>query len=214
MRSAVVASLIVVVIIVSAGAGYLAGSSIRTTATATATSFETTTATTTEVVTSYTSTYCTISGPPGGISVRFLNSSTMAPIAGVYVVAVNRPFYCSGYSTFAPFPAGPQTVTIFTTSATEWYPLSSDSNAAYSIAAFYEGHSYNFTADLRPVSLTCATLYIPSGETNVTITTFGENCYSGTPPTINSLALANVTISGYPGEIAVNPNASKIYVGD
>jgi len=175
MRSEVVASLIVVALLAGAGVGYFAWSGSRTTVTATTTSAETTTATTTEVVTSLV-TYCSISGQPGGISVRFLNSSTMAPIAGVYVFAVNRPFYCSGFSTVAPFPAGPQTVTSFTTSGSEWYPLSSDSNAAYSIAAFYAGHSYNFTANLRPVSLTCATLYIPSGQTNVTITTFGMSC--------------------------------------
>jgi hypothetical protein len=174
MKNGVVASLLVVAILVGAGAGYFAGSSIRPTATTTTTSFQTTTATTTEVVTSYTSTYCSISGQPGGISVRFLNSSTKLPVAGVYVVAVNRPFYCSGG--IALTPAGPQTVAIFTTNETEWYPLSSDSDAAYSIAAFYAGHSYNFTASLRPVSFTCATLYLPSGQTNVTITEFGMSC--------------------------------------
>jgi hypothetical protein len=176
MRSEVVASLIVVAVIVGAGAEYFAGSSTRTTVTSTIVSVETTTATATEFVTSYTSIYCTITGQPGGISVRFLNSSTMAPIAGVYVVALNKSFSCGGGA--APSPATPQTVTIFTTNETEWYPLSSESNAAYLIAAFYAGHSYNFTASLRPVSFTCATLLIPSGQTNVTITTFGMSCGS------------------------------------
>ena len=174
MRNLVVAALLVVAILASAGAGYFASSSLRPTTTTTTTSFLTTTATTTEVATSYTSASCIITGQPGGISVRFLNGSTMAPIAGVYVVAVSRPFFCTGGST--PIPAGPQTVAIFTTNATEWNPLASDNNAAYSIAAFYAGHSYNFTADLRPVSFTCATLYLPSGHTNVTITTFGMPC--------------------------------------
>jgi len=175
MKNGVVAAL-VIAILVGAGAGFFAGSSIRSTSTTTATNFETTSATTTEVVTSYVSTYCTITGQPGGISVRFLNSSTMAPVPGVYIVAVNRPFYCSGYAGEPAYPATAQTATVFTTNSVEWYPLSSDNNFAYSIAAFYGGHSYNFTANLRPVSFTCATLYIPSGQTNVTITTFGNSC--------------------------------------
>jgi hypothetical protein len=174
MRNRVVAVLLVVAILAGAGAGYFASSSLRPTATTTTTSFLTTTATTTEVVTSYTSTSCIITGQPGGISVRFLNGNTMAPVAGVYVVALSTPFYCSGGIGLTP--AGPQTVAIFTTNGTEWYPLSSDNNAAYSITAFYAGHSYNFMANLRPVSFTCATLYLPSGQTNVTITTFGMPC--------------------------------------
>jgi hypothetical protein len=174
MRSGAVASLAIIAVLIGTGGGYFAGSTTRTTITATITSIETKTATATEVVTSYASTYCSISGQLGGISVRFLNSSTMEPIAGVYVVAVNKPFSCGGGAT--PFPATPRTVATFTTNGTEWYPLSSESNAAYSIAAFFAGHSFNFTANLRPVSLTCATLLIPSGQTNVTITTMGMSC--------------------------------------
>jgi hypothetical protein len=174
MRNEVVAVLLVILVAGGLGVGYFAGNINRQTVTRTSTNIETSTATSTEVVTTYLSTYCTISGQPGGISVRFLNSTTLTPVNGVYVVAVNRPFLCGGSSTLTP--AGPQTVTIFTTGGSEWYPLSSDSNHAYSIAAFYAGHSYNFTADLRPVSMTCATLYIPSGQTNVTITMFGMSC--------------------------------------
>lgn len=33
-------------------------------------------------------------------------------------------------------------------------------------------------------------------------------------PTVSSVAAANVTISGYPGEIAIDPNTSRIYVSD
>jgi len=174
MRNGIAAVALVILVAGSLGVGYFVGNINRQTVTTTTTNVETSTATSTEVVTTYLSTYCIISGQPVGISVRFLNSTTLTPVNGVYVVAVSRPFLCSGSSTWTP--SGPQTVTIFTTSGSEWYPLSSDSNAAYSIAAFYAGHSYNFTADLRPVSMTCATLYIPSGQTNVTITEFGMSC--------------------------------------
>ncbi|HUI23504.1 MAG TPA: hypothetical protein VLY82_03825 [Nitrososphaerales archaeon] len=175
MRNGVVAIVLAILVVGSLGVGYFVGNINQRTVTTTPTNIETSTATSTKVVaTTYLSTYCTISGQPGGISVRFLNSTTLTPVNGAYVVAVNRPFLCSGGTTLTP--AGPQTVTIFTTNRSEWYPLSSDSNHAYSIAAFYAGHTYNFTADLRPVSITCATLYIPSGQTNVTITTFGNTC--------------------------------------
>jgi hypothetical protein len=174
MRNGVVAIVLGILVVGSLGVGYFVGNINQKTFTTTTTSIETTTTTSTEVVTTYLSPYCTITGQPGGISVRFLNSTTLTPVNGVYVVAVSRPFLCSDGSTLTP--AGPQTVAIFTTGGSEWYPLSSDSNHAYSIAAFYAGHTYNFTADLRPVSMTCATLYIPSGQTNVTITEFGTTC--------------------------------------
>jgi hypothetical protein len=91
MKNGVVAAVLVVLVVGSLGIGYFAGSSVRSTATSTATSLEVSTSTTTNVVTSYTTevvtgytlAYCTITGGPGPIYVRFLNDSTMAPVAGV-----------------------------------------------------------------------------------------------------------------------------------
>src|SRR5437867_4261360 len=125
--------------------------------------------------TSSASTTCVILGQPGGIFLRVLSNSTLKPVAGVSVTAINRPALCNGS------PAVSQTVKTFTPNGTEWFPLPSDNNAAYSLAATYLGRTYNITADLRPVSLTCVTLSLPSGQTDVKVTEFGETCASTLP---------------------------------
>ena len=116
------------------------------------------------------STTCSISGQPGGIFLRVLSDSTLKPVAGVLVLAINRPALCNGS------PATNKTVETLTTNETEWLPLPSDNNYQYSFIANYLGHTYNFTANLSPVSMTCATLFVPSGRTNVTITEFQNVC--------------------------------------
>jgi len=124
--------------------------------------------TTTELITtSYT---CSISGQPGGIFFRALSDSTSQPVSGVVVTAVNSPATCNGS------PATTKTVDMFTTNGTEWLSLPSDNNYQYYFIANYQGHTFTFTATLEPVSLTCATLYVPSGRTNTTITEFGNGC--------------------------------------
>lgn len=55
-------------------------------------------------------------------------------------------------------------------------PLTSDNNGGYSFMVKYSGQNYTITADLRPVSLTCATLFLPSGRTNITISEFQSIC--------------------------------------
>ena len=139
------------------------------TVTVTATTVVTTTELTTLLIT--TSTTCIITGQPGGIFFRVLSDSTSQPVSGVVVAAVNTPFQCDGS------PATSKTVDMFTTTnGTEWFPLPSDNNYQYSFIANYQGHTFTFTATLQPVSMTCATLYVPSGRTNTTITVFGNGC--------------------------------------
>ena len=171
MRNGVVAVVLVILVAGSLVAGYFAGSSVRSTVTSTSTSVEVSNSTTTETVTSYTLSYCIVTGTPGPIYVRFLNSSTMAPVAGVYVVAVTTVWYCSNSSSTAS-----RTVSVFTTNGTEWYQLPTVNHPVYSIAAFYSGHMYNFTAESGPMSTACATLYIPSGQTNATIISASGLC--------------------------------------
>ena len=113
---------------------------------------------------------CVITGQPGGISLRVISNSTMKPIAGAEVTATSTPAICNDQ------PAIPPVVQSYATSSTEWVSLPSDNNAGYSISVRYAGQVYSFNADLSPVSLTCATLLLPSGSTNVTITEFGESC--------------------------------------
>jgi hypothetical protein len=127
-----------------------------------------TTTVTTEV--GVASTTCSITGQPGGIQFRVLSDSTSQPVSGVVVTAINTPASCNGS------PAAARTVDMFTTNATQWLSLPSDNNYQYSFVANYQGHTFTLTATLKPVSLTCATLYVPSGKTNTTITEFGNAC--------------------------------------
>jgi hypothetical protein len=118
----------------------------------------------------YKQTTCTITGQPGPFLLRVVSDSYQTPIIGAAVNATNKPMYCDGG------PANNQTALVFSTNSTEWYSLGSENNAGYSLVVNYSGQSFSFTADLRPVSVTCATLYIPSGETNVTILAFQTTC--------------------------------------
>jgi hypothetical protein len=131
------------------------------------TSFNTSTTITASVNTSNT---CIIVGQPAGILFRVLADSTLEPVAGVSVTAINTPALCNGS------PATSQTFDTFTTNGTEWLPLPSDNNYQYSFVANYLGQTYAFTATLGPVSMTCTTLLVPSGRTNVTITEGGGAC--------------------------------------
>jgi hypothetical protein len=123
------------------------------------------------ITTASTSYICSISGQPGGIFLRVISDSTMKPISGAEVTATNKPALCNGQQ-----QATPIVVQSFATNSTEWVSLPSDNNAGYSLSVNYAGQVHNFTSDLRPASLTCATLLLPSGLTNVTITEFGMSC--------------------------------------
>lgn len=116
------------------------------------------------------STICTIMGQPGGIQLRVISDSTSTPIAGAKVYATDNPDLCNNS------PATSQTTLTFTTSNATWYSLPSDNVGSYSFSVSYSGQNYTFSAALRPVSLTCATLYLTSGHSNVTITEFGSTC--------------------------------------
>ena len=126
---------------------------------------------------------CIISGQPGPIFLRVLSDSNQT-ITGAQVAATNEPAYCGNT------PANSQTTVIFTTSSgTEWYPLNSGNNAGYSFVVTYAGQTYNFTAALRPVLATCATLYVPSGRTSISILVFQNGstaCTSATTTTTSS----------------------------
>ncbi len=49
-----------------------------------------------------------------------------------------------------------------------------------------------------------------AGQTTPTSTSTSTQPTSGIEPSISSVLAANVTISGFPGEIAVNPNTNRI----
>lgn len=117
-----------------------------------------------------TSTACSITGQPGGIEISIISDSTSTPVVGARVYATNQPALCNDA------PATSKSTIAFTTSNAQWYSLPSDNNAAYSFIVSYSGQNYTLNANLRPVSMTCATLFIPSGHTNVTITEYASKC--------------------------------------
>jgi hypothetical protein len=186
----------VALIIVSAGAGYLASSSrtvistLTTTETAptvttTFTLATTQSLTTTEIGPILTTTFtltttpsqvlqttasCSISGQPGGLMLRILSNSTLQPVVGANVSATNTPASCDNT------PATKQITMKFTTNGTVWYSLPTDNDASYSFVVSYSNQNYNFNATLAPVSLICATLYLPSGKTNITNNGFQSTC--------------------------------------
>ena len=120
-----------------------------------------------------TSTVCSISGQPGGLFLRVMftsNLTGLVPVVGARVVATNQPALCGGS------PATKQTTLSFTTNSTMWYSLNPENNAGYALSVTYLGKEYSLTASLRPVSVTCASFYLPSGQTNITTTEFQSSC--------------------------------------
>ena len=111
-------------------------------------------------------TTCRYPGQPAGMSLRVLFDSTNSQVSGAQVTVTHNPGGCT-----------PQSVQTFTTnSSTEWYPLDSSNGGNNSILVLYSGRSYNLAAQLRPVSMTCATIFIPSDKTNITISEFQTTC--------------------------------------
>lgn len=112
-----------------------------------------------------TDTNCVITGQPGGINLRILSDSTLTPVTGAVVTAKHDPSACvlNGveYTNTA-------TTRTFTTSGTSWISLDPTNDGSYSFTIQFSGHTYAFTAGLGPLATTCATLYVPSGRTNVT----------------------------------------------
>jgi hypothetical protein len=124
------------------------------------------------------STVCIITGQPGGAFLRVISDSTSAPVVGAVVTVVHNPAGCILNGVEYTNTATTQT---FTTNGSEWTPLDVTNGGTYSFTVQYSGQTYSFTATLRPVSVTCATLYVPSGRTNSTITEFKSTCSSASP---------------------------------
>ncbi len=119
------------------------------------------------------STVCSITGQPAGFSFRVVSGSNrtgLLPVVGAEVKATNKPAYCNGS------PAAKQATVAFTTNSTMWHSLDSENNAGYTISVSYSGQNYTVSADLRPVSMTCASLFLPSGQSNSTITELQSTC--------------------------------------
>ena len=171
MRNDVIASLLVVAILAGAGAGYFAGSSNRQTTTTTVVSASTLTSTSVETISTDP---CVIMGQPAGMFLKIASDNGGAPIAGAQVIAIHKQAddYCNGVLFRGNF-----TMISFTTNGTtSWYSLDSTNDGSYSVVVAYSGHLYNLSAQMHPVSVTCAALFITSGRTNVTSTEFRTTC--------------------------------------
>lgn len=114
---------------------------------------------------------------------RILSNSTSQPVVGANVSATNKPDFCDSV------PATNQTTIYLITNGSVWYSFPTENDGGYSFVVNFSSRSYNFTAGLSPISLTCVTLYVPSGTTNITndyqsscdsststTTTFNESC--------------------------------------
>ncbi len=115
----------------------------------------------------------TLTVGPGRLALRVVSDSNQTPVSGALVTATSLP---AGY-----LPAncqGPQKTSSFTTNSTEWYSPSANWAGGFSLVVKYSGHSYSFTVNLPVESLTCASLYVPSGMKNVTFAGFSNTCPS------------------------------------
>ena len=106
----------------------------------------------------------TFPGQPLGASLRVINANTSKPVAGATVTASAPVSGVCGAST--PTVDSLQ----FTTNSTEWYSLPYINHGTYQIAVTYLSRSYSMTLPLGLSVYNCATLYLPTGVTNVTTT--------------------------------------------
>ena len=116
---------------------------------------------------------CVIEGQPAGMFLKIASDNGGTPIVGARITATHKQAddTCNGVLYY-----GKITTTSFTTNGTAWYPLDSTNDGSYSIVVRYFGYSFNLSAGMRPVSITCAILHVPSGRTNVTISEFKTTC--------------------------------------
>ena len=117
------------------------------------------------------STECTILAVGGPLYLSVLNDSSKAPVVGAKVNATNVPSMCDHRSLDNNFTV------LFTTGDSRSYLIGGGSDSSFSIAVHYTGHTYDFLVQLAIEAATCATLYLPSGRTNITSAgTFNLTC--------------------------------------
>jgi len=106
---------------------------------------------------------CSITGQPGGFFIRVVYDSNQTPVAGAAVNATSLADYCNNIPATVP-----STSRFTTSSSTEWYSLPYENIGGYSISVAYSGQIYTLSANTAPLSITCASISLPSGNVNVT----------------------------------------------
>jgi hypothetical protein len=130
--------------------------------------------------TNWSRTTCVLTAGPLALGLRVVADGNQTPIAGAHVAATNTALSCNGA------PADPQKTMTYVTNGSEWHYLDIGEDASYSFIVTYSGHSYRFSTNLGVEEVTCATLFIPSGRTNVTFASFQNTCPSITTTTSES----------------------------
>jgi hypothetical protein len=169
VAAVVVVAIAIVAALVVTSSAYGGTSKTTTTAATNRTERSTSMMTTSTTSINSSQTACTTpeSTGPGPFFLRVVSDSNQTPFVGAQVTASSQTttIGCNGSQTTA------QTTFTFTTNNTEWYSLDTANRAGYSIVVTYSGHTYNLTSGFAvgPIFVTCASLYLPSGKTNVTM---------------------------------------------
>lgn len=117
---------------------------------------------------------CDIAGQPGGFHFRVVSDSSSAPIVGVNVTAFHLQAgdVCNGV-----LHPGDVTVAHFQTDGSLWYSLDDTNAGIYNFTVSYLGQPFSFVSpQMRPITGSCVTLYLPSGKTNSTYVAGGTSC--------------------------------------
>jgi len=169
MKNGAIASLLVVAILASAGAGYLTGyaSERAVTEIATETSYLVTTTTMTSFQTQ-TNTTCTTSGPAWGVLVQVVTDSG-EPISGVVMKGASI-YYCAG--------GQPQVTDLgpSTTNLTGWVSFTPESSGDYNLFFSRNGTSYELIVPTAPLSVTYVAFHVPSGIMTSCIDGLNNDC--------------------------------------
>ena len=166
MRSGVVASLLVVAIVTSAGLGYLVGA-----ASVTGPGSKTSVATTS----------CTVFGPTIGVVIRVVEgglSGPIAPISGARIGGEAEGYCNDALQTQALQPAA--------TNSSGWASLLDGGFGVYDLNITYEAgsppvvESYYFSVSVQPTTVTYVTFNTTTGNVTTFLCYDDLNCPSGT----------------------------------
>jgi len=206
--------LVVVALIIAAGAaGYLAGSSRTVTSTVTTTAVPVSATVHSTYVNTFFSTSCSISGV-GGFEIRLVSDSTGAPVNADSITAVdkleciqepsidvNQVVYLNQFS----YLGDGWFIPIFPSQATV--------GGGLNITVTYEGKTYNFGGYYPPIGTDCVTLGIPSGILNSTTVMNGSGSFCSQEMITSSsnglefsMSLNSSTVSKQNSDLSVSLN--------
>lgn len=115
---------------------------------------------------------CPIAGPPNGVYIRILSDASGNPVVGANVSVAQKDGgpTCNGVLYFEK-----GSMETFITDGTQWHSLDMGNYGLLSITVRYSGASYQLMAGTSPLSVSCATLYVPSGKSSVVSAGYGAS---------------------------------------